>query len=280
MNIETIGGNIAALRKEKGAKQEELANYVGVSAQAVSKWENGGVPDTYLLPKIADFFSVSIDSLFGRNMTDYGDLRKSLCLKIAEASPEEKFGLMLNFCWDMERAYFVDGVPKDGSIEDYARETGPKEQIYSSLMSDYGFTRMGIGNRLRYFLLVPEIGDTEAAFFENIDYPSFFKEFSDKDVFNACVFLYKRESGKAFTEKLILNGLKLEADKAAYVISVLKKYNLINETNIEMDDEVKTVYNFKPSPSFIALLIFARETIETPGAFSYYIGGRNKPYLK
>ena len=63
MSIETIGGNIAALRKEKGAKQEELANYVGVSAQAVSKWENGGVPDTFLLPKIADFFSVSIDSL-------------------------------------------------------------------------------------------------------------------------------------------------------------------------------------------------------------------------
>lgn len=280
MSIETIGGNIAALRKEKGAKQEELANYVGVSAQAVSKWENGGVPDTFLLPKIADFFSVSIDSLFGRNMTDYGDLRKSLCQKIAEAPHEEKFRLMLNYCWDMERAYFNKGVPKDGSIEDYEKEIGPKEQMYSSLMSDFGFTRMGIGNRLRYFLLVPETDDTEAAFFENIDYLSFFKEFADKDVFNAYVFLYKRESNKAFTEKLILNDLKLEADKAAYVISVLKKYNLIKETNIEMDDEVKIVYNFKPSPSFIAFLIFAREMIETPNVFSCYGGYRNKPYLK
>ena len=53
MSVDTIGKQIASLRKEKGIKQEELANFVGVSIQAVSKWENGGVPDTELLPKIA-----------------------------------------------------------------------------------------------------------------------------------------------------------------------------------------------------------------------------------
>ena len=51
MSIEMIGRQIASMRKEKGIKQEELANYVGVSTQAVSKWENGGVPDTELYPK-------------------------------------------------------------------------------------------------------------------------------------------------------------------------------------------------------------------------------------
>ena len=52
MSVEIIGKQIASLRKEKGVKQEELAKYVGVSTQAVSKWENGGVPDIELLPKI------------------------------------------------------------------------------------------------------------------------------------------------------------------------------------------------------------------------------------
>ena len=42
MGSETIGKQIAMMRKEKGVKQEEVAGYVGVSAQAVSKWENGG----------------------------------------------------------------------------------------------------------------------------------------------------------------------------------------------------------------------------------------------
>ena len=50
MNIMTIGKNIAELRKTKSVKQDELARFVGVTAQAVSKWENGGVPDTELLP--------------------------------------------------------------------------------------------------------------------------------------------------------------------------------------------------------------------------------------
>ena len=59
MSMEAIGKNIALFRKEKGATQEQLAKYVGVSPQAVSKWENGGVPDTELLAKIADFFETT-----------------------------------------------------------------------------------------------------------------------------------------------------------------------------------------------------------------------------
>ena len=66
MNVKNIGAVIYELRKTKAITQDELAKYVGVSAQAVSKWEKGGVPDTELLPKIADFFEVSIDKLFGR----------------------------------------------------------------------------------------------------------------------------------------------------------------------------------------------------------------------
>lgn len=53
------------LRKERGVKQEDLAEHLGVSAQAVSKWENGSYPDGDLLPKIAKFFQVSIDYLYG-----------------------------------------------------------------------------------------------------------------------------------------------------------------------------------------------------------------------
>ncbi|TNJ53764.1 helix-turn-helix transcriptional regulator [Paenibacillus hemerocallicola] len=44
----------------------------GVPPQAVSKWESGGSPDVDLLPVLADFFGVSIDILFGRNVTQTG----------------------------------------------------------------------------------------------------------------------------------------------------------------------------------------------------------------
>lgn len=63
----TMGNEIASLRKQKGMTQESLANELGVSNQAVSKWEaDQCCPDIQLLPKLADIFEVSIDCLFGR----------------------------------------------------------------------------------------------------------------------------------------------------------------------------------------------------------------------
>ena len=60
----TIGKRIALLRKEKGLTQEELANAMGVSPQAVSKWENDQTcPDITALPKLARLLGVSVDEL-------------------------------------------------------------------------------------------------------------------------------------------------------------------------------------------------------------------------
>ena len=57
---------LQTLRKKAGLTQEQLASKFGVSAQAVSKWENGSFPEGDLIPKIADEFGVSIDYLYGR----------------------------------------------------------------------------------------------------------------------------------------------------------------------------------------------------------------------
>ncbi len=62
----TIGTNIKRLRQNKGATQEQLGEVLGISSQAVSKWENGStLPDIMILPKIADYFGISIDELMG-----------------------------------------------------------------------------------------------------------------------------------------------------------------------------------------------------------------------
>lgn len=62
--METIGKRICALRKERGMKQEELAQRLDVSGQAVSKWENDQTcPDISLLPRLAEVFGVTTDYL-------------------------------------------------------------------------------------------------------------------------------------------------------------------------------------------------------------------------
>lgn len=60
----SLGKRIAILRRQRGLKQETLAEQLGVSAQAVSKWENDQTcPDIGLLPKLAEILGVSVDEL-------------------------------------------------------------------------------------------------------------------------------------------------------------------------------------------------------------------------
>lgn len=67
----TMGENIRRLRRERNMTQEELAGLVGVSFQAVSKWETGaGLPDLGLVPRLARIFDVTTDELFAYDRTE------------------------------------------------------------------------------------------------------------------------------------------------------------------------------------------------------------------
>ncbi len=86
---ETIGTIITRLRKEHGMTQEQLANALGITFQAVSKWENNiSSPDISTLPLLADLFSVSVDSLLGREELPAVRLSEPADPKELPAAPE------------------------------------------------------------------------------------------------------------------------------------------------------------------------------------------------
>lgn len=61
-----IGKNLRNLRRSKDLTQEEVAAHLGISFQAISKWErNDGYPDITMLPALANYFGVSVDELIG-----------------------------------------------------------------------------------------------------------------------------------------------------------------------------------------------------------------------
>ena len=66
-----IGTKIKTLRREQKVTQEGLAVALGVTPQAISRWEGeGGYPDIELLHALADFFSVSVDELIGYRQSE------------------------------------------------------------------------------------------------------------------------------------------------------------------------------------------------------------------
>lgn len=84
MNMK-LGEKIRSLRKQKNISQEVLAQYLGVSFQAVSKWENGdNLPDVTMIPAIAIFFEVSTDELFDFNRLETENKVQQSCWNIAE----------------------------------------------------------------------------------------------------------------------------------------------------------------------------------------------------
>lgn len=62
--MKTLGNKISDLRKNRGMTQEDLANTLNVSSQAVSKWENDlSIPDLPILIQMSDLFNISLDEL-------------------------------------------------------------------------------------------------------------------------------------------------------------------------------------------------------------------------
>lgn len=87
--------SLKKLREKAGLTQSDLADKLFISAQSVSKWENGvSEPDLATVFQLADIFSVSIDTLLGRETVYKNDIDKKLCcyLKNSEMFFDDAFG--------------------------------------------------------------------------------------------------------------------------------------------------------------------------------------------
>lgn len=97
MNVQ-LGKKIKELRKAKNISQEVLAQYLGVSFQAVSKWENDmAMPDVAMIPAIAYFFGVSTDELFDYNRLEAEQSIETICreaCKYRESDPAKSEAML------------------------------------------------------------------------------------------------------------------------------------------------------------------------------------------
>lgn len=136
MSAIQIGQQIAFLRKQEQITQEELAQALGVTNQAVSKWESGACcPDITLLPQIAAYFKVSVDELLGYRPADsLNDV--SLKIKgLFQSTPAEE-------CFDL--AYKLAFVLHEGAVthgyKGYVPWDTSKERLADEALYHWGYS--------------------------------------------------------------------------------------------------------------------------------------------
>lgn len=112
-----LNEQIAFLRKAKGTTQEELAKALGVTNQAVSKWESSQCcPDIQLLPDIADYFGVSIDELMRYKGADTSaDMILQLRTAIDTMPAGDDAETVLKMAYTLHAAYFSKVMRSGGN---------------------------------------------------------------------------------------------------------------------------------------------------------------------
>ena len=103
-----LGQVLIENRRKRGITQEELAEHMGVSKTAVSKWETGSTyPDIILLPRLAAFFAISVDQLLDyRPQMEREEIRK-LCQTLRRDFAAGPFPEVMDRCRELAKKYFA-----------------------------------------------------------------------------------------------------------------------------------------------------------------------------
>ena len=156
-----VGKQIAALRKKHGFTQEEIAARLGISAQAISKWENGHtLPETAMLPLLAELLECSIDSLLipfltqDRSFREFADAVGGAAGELAVQLYNEmkrRFEFTLEF---NDKFYVFDNVTDGASVvfknpnkDDFIIRMDAKPQLTGS---SGVFVRLSLTNCSKY----------------------------------------------------------------------------------------------------------------------------------
>lgn len=287
-----FSATLQSLRKNKGVTQEQLATHLGVSAQAVSKWENGNYPEGDLIPKIADYFNVSISYLYGQEKEEvsleqhiletlYGIMKKDYDNGI-NSNHSDYFEKMLDIAWA-----FQIGCWQNNKYY-YKREKPQKDTRTASVYTDdagYGYFNLNVEKQ--FFMLVKEPDDGFAKNMEITDrHRAFFGLLGRKGVLEIISYLLTLNWGQCVTVSTIAKETLLPEKE---VREILKEASSLKQSgnppfhSIEIinNDGVEKAYGINTTNAcmFISLMLVAESLINPPYGYQMQVGSRTKSWL-
>ncbi len=276
--MDKFNENFRRLRKERNITQEQLAAAVGVTPQAVSKWETAGYPDALLLPEVARFLGVTIDELYGVDDRDNKTLNQVLVehFHAMGESYDMKFSSAMELCRAMLQGFMncFTYVPLDKhnfNAKDWDN--------YSEFDCEQGFMQSRNNENLQYFLLMPEPPDGYDDFLAyDESMVSFFGFLSQPCALKALYYIARKGANVFITSRSLVNELNTTAENADKIIEGLVKFGLVRTAGYESEDE--KIYVYRGGANIISFLTFTRTLMNLPVSFSYQSNARDTPYMK
>lgn len=282
-----IGEKISKYRKLKGFTQEQLGESVGVSGQAVSKWEKGGVPDTYLLPAISKVLGVSIDALFGveKKISDYtqdeilDDLFK-FCLQKMHCKDNRMdfFKFMFDTIWTVQSAYFEN--ESRPLLKDVVEKNRGNSQITSQIINDEGKTYLSLVENFPFFSAVCDTPEISKKLLSEKNFGEFFSLLASEDGMKAILFTQSATETSQYTEDMMAKKIGITLERFLEVEPLLIKYGLLNEDSLTLDDSIIKVYHKWSNPEIRPLLMMAYQFINARQCYYDFTCNRTKPYFE
>lgn len=281
-----FSAQLQRLRKERNVTQEALANHLGVSPQAVSKWENGSYPDGDLLPKIADFFGVSIDYLYGRAKEQSSvvqqiidELQKSF--QSSDNSEKLFFEQAMKYVWAIQTASWA----ANKYYYDRPELNGTDSITVSELSSKEGFSFMRLNKDLEYYFLVKQ---PEGGFAKRLkitdDMAELFAFLGDKSNLKILQYMISLKWQEAVRAKTIAYLLNIPSEKVEKSLDFLCKFNgmFTKGSIINEDNKSENIYQSSPVKSVapIMLMICADMMITAPSSYQNQVGWNDDAWFR
>ena len=264
MKKTNLGETIYKLRKQRGITQEELGRAVNVSTQAVSKWEHGGSPDAEMLPLLADYFHVSIDSLYGRSETAARNIFDDVLIDLINKSKEERFEHAFQICWAMIRGLVGIDLVKNIYYDNRPQLPKESEMFMKSLISlDEGVAYMLLKKEFHYFMLFPEPkGGFNQELADAADYTELFSFLAKPDTVKILLFIFANKA-QSFTASLIVSRLKIEEAAVLMILDEMTDRSWLYRTEIETEDKLLISYQLSGDNQILPFLIIAKALIDS-----------------
>lgn len=263
--------NVRTHRLAQHLTQEQLATMLGVSAQAVSKWETTDTyPDATLLPALASALNVSLDVLFDHRTRGYQTACQAMHEWLSTVPHEEQFSRLHAFSWQIENALFA-------SHSVYKDCVAPEATNDSYILTDTGFTLISNGTA-PFFSVFPDTG-YERVIGDGESIRPYLAALSSPESMRTVLFLLHQPAGYLFEDAFLLDACALTPEQLPHVLADLETLHLVRGHACIIDDRTCQLYATNPSCKLIALLLTA-QNLGYDGSYSLQIDSRNTPLLK